>query len=264
MKDTESQQAVSAGEPPSGSRLVRTIRHGDTTYDVFVGPCKECGTHTAFHIMRSSSDYSFSIYQISEEDYDNVEQYILELHSTFAFDVETKLFALLRAVQEFNAKGYFEAAGVPPFRVRMVDKARLIFNRFSKVGLIEHIVAHADDADDDLASAFLLGCLATENHWIELHHDAVVEGYAHIEGREAGRPLALAARIRQGKRTRTAVIRAVRDLYARDPALRRNDSKTANQIVGMHLSGFKKKDGTFLGADAIVKHIRAAREQNRL
>src|SRR5262249_39822314 len=88
-------------------------------------------------------------------------------------------------------------------------------------------------------------------------------GYAHIEGREAGRPLALAARLRQGKRTRSAVQAAASKLYETNPLLRRNDSKTAMQISGLKLEQLRKRDGTYLGADAIVKHLRAIRRDSK-
>jgi hypothetical protein len=147
-----------------------------------------------------------------------------------------------------------------PFRVRLIDKARLICNRFSKNGLLKQILHHY--TENDVASAFILGCIATENHWLEFHEKAVFEGYAHIEGRESGRPLALAARKRQGKRTRKAVMAAASELYDKDPSLRRNDSKTANRIASMKLDSLRKGDGTFLGSDAIVKHLRAARSHS--
>ena len=85
-----------------------------------------------------------------------------------------------------------------------------------------------------------------------------------MEGREVGRPLARAARLRQGKRSRKAVIDAVSKLYAGDPLLRQNDSKTANQIAAMKLEALRKRDNTFLGAEAIIKHIRAARQESQL
>jgi hypothetical protein len=148
-----------------------------------------------------------------------------------------------------------------PFRVRLIDKARLICQRFSKNGLLKKIIDNPDDSDNDIASAFILGCIATENHWLKVHEEAVFEGYAHIEGRESGRPLALAARIRQGKRTRKAVIDAAASLYEKDPSLRHNDSKTASRIAGMRLESLRKRDGTFLGGEAIVKHLRTARRR---
>jgi hypothetical protein len=242
----------------SETRIVRTIKHGDTTYELFVGPCPECHRHPVFRLMRTCGS-SLSVYEISSEDYQNLDEYVAKLHMTFAIDVATKLFVLNRTIQEYNSKGLFEAPGMHPFRVRQIDKARLICNRFSKNGLLKQIRDNADNASNDIASAFILGCIAAENHWLEIHEEAVFEGYAHIEGRESGRPLALEARIRQGKRTRKAVIAAASQLYDQDPALRRNDSKTANRIANMKLEPLRKRDGTYLGCDAIVKHLRAAR-----
>ena len=129
---------------------------------------------------------------------------------------------------------------------------------------MERILTNPDNMEDEVVAAFLLGCLATENHWIETHTEAVFEGYAHIEGREAGRPLATAARLRQGKRTRRAVLEAAGEAYKREPLLRHNDAKTANLIADMRLDALRKRDGTYVGCDAIIKHLRAARRNGSL
>lgn len=236
---------------------VRTINLGDTTYDLFVGPCS-CCNRQAYRVMRSCG-YSFSVYEISQEDAQNLGGYISELHSSFDIDVATKMLELRNTIHEFNSNGLFEARGMQPFAVRLIDKARLICNRFSRSGQLERLLHNADDPANDIASAFILGCIATENHWRTVHEEAVIEGYALIEGREAGRPLALAARLRQGKRTRQAVRTAASKLYEINPLLRRNDTKTAAQLSSMKLETLRKRDGTFLGADAIVKHLRAIR-----
>ena len=243
---------------PSETRVVRTIKHGDTTYELYVGACGCCGTHPVFRLMRLCGA-SLSIYEISADDYRNLDEYIADLHESFSIDVVTKLTQLRNTIEQFNSRGLFETEGVHPFNVRLIDKARLIASRLSKQGKLQEIIDHADDSQHDLASAFILGCIATENHWLTVHEDAVFEGYAHIEGRESGRPLALAARIRQGKRTRRAVIDAAAKLYAQDPSLRRNDTRAANRIVSLKLESLRKKDGTYLGTDAVVKHLRAAR-----
>src|SRR5262249_9011763 len=222
------------GEVPSETRIVRTIKHGDTTYEMLVGPCSSCRRHPVFRLMRTSGA-SLSVYQISSDDYQNLDEYVAELHSSFSVDVATKLSELQEAIRELNENGSFEAQDIYPYRVGLIDKARLICNRFSKNGLLEKILDNPDDLHNDIASAFVLGCIATENHWLEVHEEAVFEGYAHIEGRESGRPLAIEARIRQGKRTRKAVINAAATLYDEDPSLRHNDSRTANRIAGMKL-----------------------------
>jgi hypothetical protein len=237
-------------------RIERTIKHGDTTYDIIVGPCK-CGAQVV-RVMRVCGA-SISVYEIDSEDYENVDVYVAQLHRSFAIDVVSKLRQLRQTIFKFNSRGQFDAHGMHPFRVRLIDKARLICSRFSKKGLIDQILKNPDNLENDVASAFILGCIATENHWLEVHKDAVFEGYAHIEGREAGRPLALAARLRQGRRTRKAVLSVAAKLYDQEPSLRRNDSETANRIAIMKLDSLRKRDGTFIGVDAIVKHLRAAR-----
>jgi len=242
---------------PTETGIVRTIKHGDRTYELYVGSCK-CGRHPVFRLMRTSGA-SLSVYEISQHDYENIDDYVAKLDTSFAVDVSTKLSELHEAIFETNSKGSFEAEGIYPFRVRLIDKARLICNRFTKAGLLKQVLEHSDDNSHDIASAFVLGCIATELHWLRVHEEAVFEGYAHIEGREIGRPLALAARKRQGKRTRKAVIAAASNLYNDEPSLRRNDSKTANRIASMKLDALRKRDGTFLGVEAIVKHLRATR-----
>lgn len=241
----------------SDFRIVRRIDIADTTYELAAGTCK-CGEFV-YRLIRSCGA-ALSVYQISEEDCANLDEYVATLHESFSIDVVTKLNELRETIDEYNSKGLFQAEQMQAFGVRLIDKARLICNRLSKNGVLLQILQEADDPENDFASAFILGCIATENHWLRAHEDAVFEGYAHIEGREAGRPLALAARIRQGKRTRKAVLRAASKLYAGDPSLLRNDSKTASQIVGLKIRELQKRDGTYLGTDAIIKHLRAARQ----
>lgn len=204
---------------------------------------------------------SISVYSITAADRDRLDEFVGELHESFAFDVEAKLSRMCNVIEEFNSQGFFETGDMDVFRIRLIDKARLICSRFAKNGLLERLLQQPNDLQDDLAAAFLLGCLVTELHWIETHEEAVFEGWSHIEGREAGRPLATAARVRLGRRTRKAVLEAAETIYTADPFLRRNDSKTAQKIVSLKLEKLRKRDGTFLGAEAIIKHLRAERHR---
>jgi hypothetical protein len=203
-----------------------------------------------------------SLYQISREDHERLDEYIAELHESFAVDVHTRLNCLRQTIHEYNSRGFFEAEDIDVADVRRIDKARLILNRLSKNGRLDQILKTADNAEDDCSAAFLLGCLATDNWWIENHEDAVFEGWAHMEGREAGRPLAVAARVRQGKRSRRAVIEAASRLYQERPALKHNNSRTAALIEQMKIEALRKRDGTYLGAEAIAKHLRAAKRDD--
>ncbi len=146
----------------------------------------------------------------------------------------------------------------------MLDRARLILGKFAKKDMLDRLVSNADNFDDDIASAFVLGYLTSEDFWIRTHEDATLEGYRHQEGREAGRPRARDARLRLGKRSRRGVLEGAVLAYERDPSLRRNDSRTAEFIVNLKLDSLRKSDGTYLGIDAIVKHLRAARDEGQL
>src|SRR5215469_8038178 len=227
------------GSTTTEPRVERTIKLGNTTYELMVGQCA-CGGQI-YRLLRMCGA-AISVYDINAEDRERLDEYVSELHESFAGDVEPKLLLLHKMVKEYNSHGCFEASELDTFRVRLIDKARLIFNRFSKNGLLERILKRPDDIEDDLVAAFLLGCLATENHWIETHQDAVFEGWSHIDGREAGRPLATAARLRQGKRTRKAVLGAAANVYKTDPLLQRNDTKTAVLIERMKLDSLRKRD----------------------
>jgi hypothetical protein len=44
-------------------------------------------------------------------------------------DVETKLTFLREIIAERNSRGFFETEGMGPFRVGLIDKARIHFQR---------------------------------------------------------------------------------------------------------------------------------------
>jgi hypothetical protein len=98
------------GEVPSDTRIVRTIKLGDTTYEMFVGPCPSCRRHPVFRLMRTCGA-SLSVYEISSEDYQNLDEYVAKLHTSFVVDVATKLYELRETIHELNDKGSFEAKG---------------------------------------------------------------------------------------------------------------------------------------------------------
>ncbi len=60
------------------------------------------------------------------------------------------------------------------------------------------------------------------------------------------------------------MINAALELYKKESRLRRNDSRVAALIVQLKLPELRKHDGTYLGNEAIVKHLRAARDADAL
>lgn len=100
--------------------------------------------------------------------------------------------------------------------------------------------------------------------WKFQHEPAALEGYRHQEGRKLGQSIASNERKRIGKRSRVAVVQAVKLLYAENPDFIRNDQKTARKIKSQQLDSLVKPSGGYLGVSAIVKHIHAARKTGQL
>src|SRR6188508_2604453 len=100
-------------------RIERIIKLDDTTYDLFAGPCK-CGAQV-YRIIRTCGS-SLSVYEISTGEYERLDEYIAKLHTTFAVDVWTKLSQLRETIQKHNSRGQFDAHGMSPFRVRLIDR----------------------------------------------------------------------------------------------------------------------------------------------
>jgi hypothetical protein len=249
----------------SSVQIVRTFKREGVTYDFYTRSCSCCGE--LLYFVGRTDGARISCFQISEEKADDVEQVIDDLHESFAVDIEALINCLKTTMDKITSKDDFRrflAGELSNYRIRTLDRARLILKRFSAEGKLEYLEANADTIDDDLVASFTLGYLASENWWTINHEDAVFEGYRQQEAREVGRPLAVDARLRIGRRSRQAVINAARELYKKESRLRRNDSKAAALIAQLKLPELRKHDGTFLGNEAIIKHLRAARDADAL
>ena len=135
-------------------RIARTIKHGDTVYELLVAECESCA-HPVRRLIRRCG-VSISVYDISPDQYEDLDQFVAALHESFAVDVEPKLVCLRDTIAEFNSKGFFEASDIDVFHIRLIDKARLILNRFSKNGFLQKLLDHPDDVEDTIVSAFCL------------------------------------------------------------------------------------------------------------
>src|SRR5262249_16950624 len=71
--------------PQKTVSVAHRIKLGDCTYELFVGTCS-CG-EPIYKLMRTCGA-ALSIYQISQVDYENLDDYIAELHASFAMDVD--------------------------------------------------------------------------------------------------------------------------------------------------------------------------------
>ena len=74
-------------------------------------------------------------------------------------------------------------------------------------------------------AAFELGMATAEYRVLHFFEDYVTAGMALEQWREEGLPKARAERLRQGMRTRPAILKAANGLYSKSPLLFCNDSK---------------------------------------
>jgi hypothetical protein len=211
---------------PVSIKIVQTFERDTVKYDFYTKLCSCC--NNPMYFIGRTDGARISCFQISEEKIDKIESMVDELHQSFAVDITTILGALKDTISDITVsdgwKG-FQTDGLSNYRIRTLDRARLIMQRFYDEGKLAHLEANADNIDDNLVSSFVLGYLASENWW---------------------------------------VINAARETYHKEPKLRRNDSKTAQRIAQLKLPQLRKNDGTYLGEQAIIKHLRAARDASLL
>ena len=200
---------------------LKSIKKSDRTYDLMQRQCSECnGVH--YEVWRSSGA-SYSRYRLPPYfSYDDFEEFVGTLD-------ERLLQTSAELLEEFHAKlnkinnSYgIEADG--SFAFRLAEYARQRTLTLQKLGMFDTL-------------------LAEESEW-----------------RESGLPKARAERLRQGIRSRNAILEAARALYGKEPALIRNDSETARKILALKLPELQKGNGVQLGFDAITRHLRQARK----
>ena len=92
--DTLGSENPATEEGGATGHIERTLKREDTTYDVYVGQCN-CCSRPVYRVMRTNGA-ALSIYEISKEDYENVDQYINQIHMSMAVDVIAKLQELRR------------------------------------------------------------------------------------------------------------------------------------------------------------------------
>jgi len=255
------------GNVPTESSVTigESFKREGVSYQFYTKPCSCC--NNLLYFIGRIDGARISCFQISEQKTADLQSVVDELHESFAVDVRNILETLKNTISDITANdGHprFHTEGLSNYRIRTLDRARFILNRFDAAGKLDYLEKNADSVDDDFVASFILGYLASENWWLVNHEGAVFEGYRQQEAREAGRPLAVDARLRIGRRSRVAVINAAKEIYGKEPRLRRNDSKTAALIASLKLPQLRKTDGTHLGEHAIIKHLRVARNSGQL
>jgi hypothetical protein len=243
---------------------LRSKSISDRDYRLLQRYCPKCrGWH--YEIFRVSGA-SFSRYFMGEgfspEDFDcfvdSLDEALLETAANLFKDFYTRLTAK-------NTKIGIEADD--SFAFRLLEYGRQRMAQLRKLGKLEALVATDSPRtrqDEAVRAAFELGVATAEHRLLDAWEDRLRDGIAMADWRQAGLPAARAERLRQGRNTRNAILKAARQLWKENPALIRNDSETARQIIALNLPELQKALGVSLGIDAITKHLRAARQAKQL
>jgi hypothetical protein len=245
-----------AERPPSP---IKTLIIGDREYYLLASSCSNCG-ELHFVILRYSG-ISFARYilpsHFSADDFDSFVKLLDEELILSAPDLMGEFDDLL-----LERNSHLGISADDSLEFRLLEYSRLRVISLQKQGLFDALVRREEprtEMERAVRTAFELGCAAAEVR--VLHHYAayVFEGMAHAEWREEGLPKAREERLRQGRRTRAAILKAADDLYAKEAGLIRNDTETTRRILKLGLPELQKSNGTQLGVDAITRHLRDAR-----
>ena len=239
-------------------------RIGDRSYELMKRPCSNCGNEH-FEIWRWAGPAFARYHMPTHFEPDQFEDFIVPLdeqltesHSEIMRDLREKL-------EEVNCQQGIQADGSYEFRLLEYARQRMVLLRkLERLEVLTEEDPAADANQQALRAAFELGYAASHFRFFHAYEDYLWEGVAVTEWRDAGLPRAREERLRQGARSRTAVLKAAELLYASDRSLIRNDVETARRIIRLNLPELQKGNGHHLGLDAITRHLRYARKAHRM
>ena len=239
---------------------LKSITKVDRTYDLMQRPCPECnGVH--YEIWRASGA-TYSRYILPHYfAYEDFEEFVETLDERLLLTSAELLGEFRQKLDRINSQHGIEADG--SFAFRLAEYARQRVSTLRKLGMFDTLLAkEAPSAPHEQAipAAFELGMAAAEYQVMDDFEEYMFDGIAMSEWRESGLPKARAERLRQGMQSRNAILGAARALYAKEPALIRNDSETARKILALKLPELQKGNGVQIGFDAITRHLREARK----
>jgi hypothetical protein len=128
----------------SSVQIVRAIKREGVTYDFYTKPCSCC--EELLYFIGRTDGARISCFQISKERSENVEEVINELHENFAIDTKALINCLETTMDEITSKDDFPrflADELSIYRIRALDRARLIMKRFNLEDKLDHLVANA-------------------------------------------------------------------------------------------------------------------------
>jgi hypothetical protein len=239
---------------------IKTIKLGDRQYDLVPRHCAQCNKDH-LEVWRWCGS-SFSRYFFpSQYDQDDLVNFVKQIDEKLLQNSAQLLRDFKHHLDFVNSNAGIEADNT--FAFLLLEYARQRISELQKLGALDALLSE-DDSDNErdraLRLAFELGSAAAEHRVFDSYEEYFWEGIALAEGRETGRLKARAERLRQGEKTRNAILKAAQELYAKRPDLLRNDTETAREIRQMKLPALEKAPGHWLGIDSITKCLRQARK----
>lgn len=242
--------------------VLATLKISDREYQLLHQVCSECsnrhyrvyrfcGTAFACYRLRDSfdpADFEDFVQRVDDE----LIQSSAEMLEDFKYDLH-----------KVNSKTGIEADFSREFLV--MEYARHRISKLQKMGLLNTLESPSKARTKlqmAVRLAFELGASVNEHRVMKTFEEYLYDGFAIAEWRNAGLPRAREERIKQGLRTRKAVLNAAKSLYQKNPNLIRNDTETARSIQKLNLAELQHENGSSLGIDAITKHLRASRKEH--
>ena len=235
----------------------------DCVYELAEFKCPECGD-THYRVARFSGAFS-SVY-IPPPGFAPAAfaSFCRDLHRNLHLDPRAILAETSELIDRYHTPSGLVSDG--SYLNQLIDFARMRMQQLGRLGLLAPLARGQADSESQLAAlaGFELGYAASELRLKDAYEDVIFEGSRLQEGREAGREAAAQAKRRTTARTRDAICKAARSLYADDPSLARNDAATSRAIEGMHLPALCRGGSVSIGHDAIAKHLRALHQLRAL
>jgi hypothetical protein len=242
---------------------VRELTIDDRRYDLMPRQCSNCGVEH-YEIWRWCGA-SFARYKMPPHfTVDGFEEFVYRLDDQLLESSYDLVEQFREALEEVNSPQGIEADF--SFSFRLLEYGRQRASLLQKLGFLDAVtLKDAPTKPDAIAvrTAFELGVAAAEHRLMVHYEDYVHDGIAMSEWRDSGLPKARQERLRQGAKTRAAILEATKRLYEKNPALVRNDCETARQIVKLRLPALQKGNSQCLSLDAITRHLRDARRETQ-
>jgi hypothetical protein len=234
---------------------LKSLRIEDRLYELRPRKCEECG-EIQLEIWRWCG-VSFSRYVLPHGSTANeFETFVEEMDENLLCKSSDMIAAFHSELCKVNSGTGIAADG--SFVFRLLEYGRHRLSKLKKLGVLDALVSVEKPnncQEEAVRAAFELGMAAAE------HRMHLWAGMAMSEWREDGLPKARIERLRQGERSRSAILKAAKALCATNPDLSRNDTETARKIQQMQLPELQKGGGQQLGLDAITRHLRESRKR---